>query len=165
MTVHQTGLVFEPGQSGSYSVVGTKYTFKAVGEETGEAYALFELTVPPQGGAPLHRHQLEDEAFYVQEGEVEFQLGEEVIVGTAGTCLHSPKGQFHRFKNIGSAPAKLLCWVVPAGLEKFFAEVGKPLASPADMPPPVTPADVEKLLATAPKYQLEVIPPPSECAQ
>jgi quercetin dioxygenase-like cupin family protein len=46
-----------------------------------------ELTiVAPGGGSPLHRHNEEDESFYVQEGEIEFQLDDRILVATA-FCL------------------------------------------------------------------------------
>ncbi len=48
---------------------------------------------------------------------------------------------------------------VPAGLEEFFVEVGKPGTDISS--PPVDDAEVEKLLSGAPKYGVE-IPPPSE---
>ena len=154
------GLVMRPKQGSSYWVLGDLYTLKATGEQTGQAYALVEILVQPHNGTPPHIHSREDEAFYIQEGEVEFQLETQTIVATAGTFLHSPKGQLHRYTNIGSKPAKMLCWVIPAGLEKFFAQVGVPVANQAVQPPEVTPADIEKVMATAPNYGLEIIPPP-----
>ncbi len=151
----------QPGQGSSYWVLGDLYTLKATGEETGKSYALTEILVQPQSATPPHIHHREDEAFYIQEGKVEFQLGDRTIVATPGTFLHSPKGQLHSFKNISSKPAKMLCWVTPAGLEQFFAEVGVPLEERSPSPPAVSPADIETIMATAPKYGLEIIPPPS----
>ncbi len=152
------GLVVQPSQGSSYWVLGDLYTLKAVGEQTGQAYALFEILVQAHSGTPPHIHSREDEAFYIQEGELEFQFNEQTVTATAGTFLHSPKGQLHRFTNIGSKPAKMLCWVIPAGLEKFFAQVGVPITDQAVEPPKVTSADIEKVMATAPKYGLEIIP-------
>jgi len=53
----------------------------------------------------------------------------------------------------------MLCWVMPAGLEKFFAEVGLPVTEPSTTPSAISPAVIEKVMATAPKYGLEIIPP------
>ena len=158
MTIPQSGLLRQPGQGDSYWVLGDLYTFKAVGEETGQAYALVEAVIQPNNGTPLHVHSHEDVVFYVQEGEIECQLDEQTVIATAGTFLHSPKGQQHSYKNIGANPAKMLIWVTPAGLEKFFAEIGTPVEQSA-LPPAISPADLEKVLATAPKYGLEIIPP------
>lgn len=164
MTINLQGILQQPGQGSLYWVLGDLYTFKAVGEETGQAYALIEITVQPQNGAPPHIHSHEDEAFYIQEGELEFQLDEEIILAIPGTFLHSPKGQLHRFSNIGTKPAKLLCWFTPAGLEKFFMEVGVPVSERTQLPTG-SPADMEKALAAASKYGLEIIPPPATSSQ
>jgi quercetin dioxygenase-like cupin family protein len=159
MTIPQNTLLRQPGQGDSYWVLGDLYTFKAVGEETGQAYALVEAVIQPNNGTPLHIHNQEDEAFYVQEGEIEFQLDTETVVAKAGTFLHSPKGQRHSFKNIGITPAKLLFWVTPAGLEKFFAEIGTPANPQSAEHPTISPPHLETIMATASKYGLEIIPP------
>ncbi|MEE3715407.1 cupin domain-containing protein [Tumidithrix elongata RA019] len=133
-----------------------------MGEETGQAYALCEVIVAPHGGGtPPHRHSRENESFYIQSGELEFQLDDQTLVATAGTFLYSPIGQLHRFTNISSEPAKLLVWVTPAGFEKFIAEVGKSADSQVGKSPSLSAADLEKILATAPNYGIEIIPPPS----
>ncbi|HBB36115.1 MAG TPA: cupin domain-containing protein [Cyanobacteria bacterium UBA8803] len=159
MTVHQEGLWQQPGQGSSYWLLGDFYTYKAVGEETGQGYALCEIVMLPQSEVPLHIHSHEAESFYIQEGEMEFQLDEQIIVAAPGTFLHSPSGQPHRFKNIGSQPAKFLSWVTPAGFEKFVLEAGIPTGNSAAEPPEVTPADIEKVMAVAPKYGIKIILP------
>lgn len=162
MTIHQSGLSVPPGQGHSYYFGQDLYTFKAIGEETGEAYALCEVIVAPQGGTPTHRHTRENESFYVQDGEIEFQLGDHTFVATAGTFLHSPKGQLHRFTNTTATPVKMLVWVTPAGFEKFIAEVGKAANGQVTPAAPLSSEDLNKILATAPKYGIEIIPLPSE---
>ncbi|MEH2418236.1 cupin domain-containing protein [Nostoc sp.] len=77
---------------------------------------MFEVVLAPQLGPPPHIHSRKDEAFYIQEGSIEFYLDEQTVVATSGTFLHSPKGQLHSFKNIGSVPAKMLIWATPGGL-------------------------------------------------
>lgn len=151
----------QPGQGSSYWFDRDLYTFKAVGEDTGQAYALCEVVVAPQGGTPPHRHTRENESFYLQEGELEFQLDGQTIVATDGTFLYSPKGQLHRFTNTSAMPAKLLVWVTPAGFEKFVAEVGKATDNRVGPAPSLSPTDLEKILSTAPKYGIEIIPPSS----
>lgn len=158
MTI-QNGLFRQPGQGSAYWLLGDLYTFKAIGEETGQAYALCEILVQPESGTPPHRHSRENESFYIQDGEFEFQLGDQIVVATAGTFLHSPKGQLHRFTNIGSAPARLLCWVTPAGFEKFVVEVGQAASGDVTVAPKVSPIDLAKILAAAPKYGIEILPP------
>ncbi|HIK15990.1 MAG TPA: cupin domain-containing protein [Leptolyngbyaceae cyanobacterium M33_DOE_097] len=162
MTIHQDGLFVQSGQGRSYYFGQDLYTFKAIGEETGEAYALCEAIVAPQGGSPLHRHTRENESFYVQDGEIEFQLGDRTLVATAGTFLYSPKGQLHRFTNTTATPAKMLIWVTPAGFEKFMAEVSKAVNDQITLGASLSPEDLDKILTAAPKYGIEIIPPSSE---
>lgn len=165
MTINQGDRLRQPGQGTSYWFGSDLYTFKVVGEDTGEAYALCEVVVAPQGGSPPHRHSREDESFYILEGELEFQLDAQTMVATVGTFLYSPKGQLHRFTNISSTPAKMLVWVTPAGFEKFMAEVGQAATSQVTPAPTLSSVDLEKILATAPKYGIEIIPPPSESSR
>uniref|UniRef100_B8HLU4 Cupin 2 conserved barrel domain protein n=1 Tax=Cyanothece sp. (strain PCC 7425 / ATCC 29141) TaxID=395961 RepID=B8HLU4_CYAP4 len=159
MTVHQDGVFVPPNQGLSYWLAGDLYTFKAIGAQTGEAYALCEAIVQPQSGSPPHRHSRENEAFYVESGEFEFRLEDQTLTATPGTFLHSPKGQLHQFTNISSTPGKLLIWVTPAGFEKFIAEAGQVIQGEINVAPAVSPADLEKIIATAPKYGIEIIPP------
>jgi quercetin dioxygenase-like cupin family protein len=158
MTIEQNGLFVPPNQGTAVSVAGDVVIFKAVGEQTNGQYALFELRAESQMGPPPHIHSREDEAFYIQEGEVEFHLDGRTVVATPGTFLHSPKGQKHSYKVISLQPAKMLCWAIPAGIEQFFTEVGTVLGNPSISPPPVTPKAIERMVAIAPKYGITILP-------
>ncbi len=135
--------------------MGMLVTFKAVSEETGGEYSLYELTVPPQLGAPPHIHHREDETFCVLEGEYEFLVGERTIRAGAGSVVYGPRNVPHTFKNVGTTPARMLAFVTPAGLEEFFAEVGEE-ATAGSSPPPFGQEEIERLLAVAPKYGIEI---------
>jgi hypothetical protein len=50
----------------------------------------------------------------------------------------------------------MLISVVPAGLEQMFFEVGSSLAEGATTALPPTKEEIEKLLAVAPKYGIEI---------
>jgi hypothetical protein len=84
-------LLMKPGQGTSFSIVGDIVTLKAVSEDTNGQYTLFELRVDPEIGPPPHIHHREGEAFYIQEGELEFQLGNQTVIATPGTFLYSPQ--------------------------------------------------------------------------
>ena len=102
-------------------------TFKAVGEDTNGAYMLGEAIYSPEGkGPPPHIHTREDEAFYVLEGEFEFLDNDRTLIVGAGSFIHIPKGTLHTHKNVGTKPGRMLILTVPAGLEKFFEEMGTP---------------------------------------
>lgn len=147
--------MLQPGEGRSVWVVGDLYTFLATGEDTNGAYALIHATVPPGSGPPPHIHRREDEAFFVLEGQLAFQVDGRSLAATAGAWVTLPKGTLHAFKNTGPTPAQMLILVNPSGLERYFAEVGH-----AGKEESVTPTAIEKLLAVAPKYGLEVQLPP-----
>jgi hypothetical protein len=50
----------------------------------------------------------------------------------------------------------MLVSVAPAGLEKMFMEIGVPLAEGATTALPPAREDIDKLLAIAPKYGIEI---------
>ena len=157
-TINQKGLFVEPGKGHFYYFGEEFYTLKAIGEETGEAYVLFEVVLAPGGGTPLHRHSLENESFYVQEGEIEFQLDDRILVAKAGAFVYSPKGQHHQITNTTSVPAKMLAWVMPAGIKKFVLEMGKTVNGQITSAPSLSSENLDKMLTTAPKYDREIIP-------
>jgi quercetin dioxygenase-like cupin family protein len=149
----------KPTQGRTIAVVGDIYRFLAVSEDTNGKYALLEAIVPPGGGPPPHVHSREEEGFYVLEGEITFQIDGERLVAGPGTFANMPVGTPHSFKNESDRPAKMLIWVAPAGLERMFFEVGQPLPDGATTAVPPTKEEIEKLLAVAPRYGIEILLP------
>jgi quercetin dioxygenase-like cupin family protein len=145
-----------PGGGRTVAVVGDVYRFLATGAETNGTYALWEAIVPPGGGPPPHVHSREEEGFYVLEGEIAFTVNGERVVAGPGTFANMPVGTPHSFKNESNKSAKMLISVAPAGLEQMFFEVGVPLAEGATTAAPPTKDEIEKLLAVAPKYGIEI---------
>lgn len=156
MDVTHKSIVKKPCEGQTIGVVGDIYRFLATGEDTDGKYAMWEAIVPPGGGPPPHVHSREEEAFYVLEGEITFQIGDQRLVAAAGTFANMAVGTQHSFKNESSKPAKMLISVAPAGLEKMFFEVGQPVDPGATAAPLPTKADIEKLLAVAPRYGIEI---------
>lgn len=149
-----TTTIVQPGKGSTYLVLGDFYTFLDTGEDTGGKYGLVEMVLQPQSFTPPHNHAEADEAHYIVEGEVEYQLDDQTIIATPGMYLHFHKHQNHAFKNIGSTPAKILGWLTPSGPELFFAEVGQPVNLPLSeeersLLTPPNPADIEKAIELA----------------
>ena len=143
-------------QGRTVSLVGDVYRFLATGEDTNSKYTLIEALVSPGGGPPPHVHSREEEGCYILEGEITFTINGERVVATAGMFANLPVGTPHSFKNETNKPAKMLATVAPAGLEKMFMEIAVPLAEGATTALPPTKEDIEKLLAIAPKYGIEI---------
>src|SRR6478736_6328324 len=160
MTISHPLTIRRPAEGRAFGVVGDVYRFLVTGDETGGRYALWETVVAPGGGPPPHTHSREEEGFYVLDGEVTFRHGDEVIRAGPGTFLNMPVGSLHTFRNDTARPARMLVSVAPAGLERMFAEVGQPVAPDAVTAPPPTPEDIQRLLAAAPRYGIDIRLPP-----
>jgi quercetin dioxygenase-like cupin family protein len=145
-----------------WGVVGDTYTILISGEETAGRYTLIDMHVPTGGGPPPHRHDFE-EMFSVLEGAVEVTFRGETKTVSAGETFNVPANAPHVFKNTSHQPARLLCMCSPPGQEKFFAEVGIPVATRTEAPPKLNEAAQEafiaKAIALAPKYRTELLLP------
>lgn len=138
------------------AVVGDVYRFLATGAETDGKYAQMEAIVGPGGGPPPHVHSREEEAFYILDGEITFQVGDQTIVATPGMFANIPVDTTHSFRNDGKKPAKMLITIAPAGLEQLFLEFGVPVAPGTTTAPPPTNEEIMKLLEIAPRYGVEI---------
>lgn len=149
-------IISVPPKGRTIAVVGDVYRFLATGAETDGKYALFDAIIGPGGGPPPHVHSREEESFYVLEGEITFTINGERIVARPGTFANVPVGTLHSFKNENDTPARMLISTAPAGIEGMFFEIGVPLPEGSTDGPPPSHEDVEKLLAIAPGYGIEI---------
>ncbi len=145
-----------PTEGRTIAVVGDVYRFLATGEDTNGTYAMWEAIVPPGGGPPPHVHSREEEAFYILEGEITFQVGEQTIVAGPGMFANMPIGSLHTFRNASNKTAKMIITVAPAGLEEMFFEVGQAVEPGTTTASPPAKEEIEKLLAAAPRYGVEI---------
>ena len=145
-----------PGEGRTIAVVGDVYRFLATGEDTNGKYALWEAIVPPGGGPPPHVHSREEEGFYILEGEITFTVGDSGSWRRRGRSPTCRSGRRTPSRTRANRPAKMLISVAPAGLEKMFFEVGVPVAEGATTALPPTKEEIEKLLAVAPRYGIEI---------
>jgi quercetin dioxygenase-like cupin family protein len=97
---------------------------KISGKDTDGDLFVFEQTSLTQGkGVPLHVHPLQDEIFYVLQGEYYFQVGEDKHKLTVGDSIFLPRKVPHAWTQI-SEKGKLTVILQPAGkLEDFFITV------------------------------------------
>ena len=148
-----------PTEGRTFAVVGDVYRFLVTGDNTHGTYAMWEAIVPPGGGPPPHVHSREEEGFFILEGQITIQAGDQRIVATAGIFANMPIGTPHSFKNESNKPAKMLIMVAPAGLEQMFFECGVPLPEGSTVALPPTQAEIEKMVEVAPKYGIEILVP------
>ena len=122
------------------------------GLETDGAFALLEATGPAGDQTPLHVHHLDDEGFYVLEGELTLWVGEAVHVLRAGEGMLAPRGVPHTVR-VGDSDARWLLTSTPAGFEAFVRAVGSHDPSAA-LPSP------EELTRVAAEHGIEILGPP-----
>jgi mannose-6-phosphate isomerase-like protein (cupin superfamily) len=89
-------------------------------EDSDDRIGIVDVTVPAGWpGPPLHHHAF-DEAFYVLEGELTFQLGDELATAGPGSLTFAPSGSHHTLANRGNGPARYLLVCTPGGFERRF---------------------------------------------
>jgi quercetin dioxygenase-like cupin family protein len=154
-----------PGEGRTLRVMREMVTYKVTSDQTGGAYSLFEVTSPPDGGSPPHIQHRGDESFFVLEGEYEFLLEDHVTRMGAGSSVYVPKGNLHAHKNVGEGLAKMLISHTPGRThERFFEEVGRPVKDRLSPSPFEEPQSMEKIVAIAAGYGIE-IPSPEKQTQ
>src|SRR5689334_3200814 len=142
------------------AVVGDTYTVLLSGEQTDGHFAMLDMLIPPGGGPPPHRHDFE-ECFRVLTGSIEVQVRDLPPVRLeAGDSANIPANAAHAFRNTADTPARLLCTVAPAGLERFFAEFGDPVSARTAAAPQLSDAErrdrLERAATKAPEYGIEM---------
>ncbi|WP_109698902.1 cupin domain-containing protein [Chitinophaga deserti] len=95
-------------------------------EQTQNAMALIEFTLPRGAEPPLHVHQNEDEAFYLVEGRMSVRVGDKTTIMEAGDALFAPRNTPHAFQILTDS-ATLLNLITPGTLAGFFFEFSTPL--------------------------------------
>ena len=76
-------------------------------EQSDDRVGIVEVTVPAGWpGPPLHHHAF-DEAFYVLDGELTFQLGDELATAGPGSLTFAPAGSHHTLANRSERPRAL----------------------------------------------------------
>jgi mannose-6-phosphate isomerase-like protein (cupin superfamily) len=104
-----------PGEGRSLAAVGVSVVLKSAAEDTDGRWTLYEYTAPPQfAGPPAHWHKETDEAFFVLEGTLRFEIDGETVDAPAGGYAGVPPGIVHRFSSPFDEPARFLGLLVPA---------------------------------------------------
>jgi mannose-6-phosphate isomerase-like protein (cupin superfamily) len=158
MTFGDKGYALAEGEGEGLWFVNGLFTVKAGGSDTRDAMTFIEARLPVDLRVPPHIHHREDEAFYVLEGELTIVCGPQTWTAGPGAFALLPRGVPHSFSVSGDGQARMLQLSWPAQFERFAAEMGEP-ATAMIMPEPRE-LDVAKLLDVAPKYGIEMLPPP-----
>jgi len=150
----------QPDNLPHIGLVGDTYTITVTGEHTAGRFCVIDMHIPPGGGPPPHRHDFE-ETFILLEGEMQATFRGKKSIVRAGDTLNIPANAPHQFHNISAEPVRMLCICSPAGQEKFFIEVGVPVATRTTAPPKLDEKEeaafIAKVKALAPQYRTELL--------
>ncbi len=118
-----------------HSLGFSKLAFKVVPSETSGSLLVIEhRNLLPDTGPALHMHYSQEEWFYVMEGEVRFQVGDQRLQLRPGESVLAPRLIPHTFSATGG-PAHMLIAFTPADkMEQYFIDAAAhpSLAATAD---------------------------------
>ena len=106
---------------------GSPHLFKAAASETGGRFDFMVGTFAPMTGPPLHLHREQDDSFYVLDGVLTVQVGDEIFDIGPGEFLTVPPGVPHAFENLhnGGRPVRAVNLITPGGHLDMFSEMAR----------------------------------------
>ncbi|ACE93700.1 cupin domain-containing protein [Rhizobium phaseoli] len=108
-----------PNENKGVMLRGHPTVFLVTGEDTKHT-SMFDWTIPAGFVTGLHIHRVQEETFYVLDGECVWHVGGKTIRATPGTFLFIPPGVPHNITNVSDKPARVLMTVSPPGHEHYF---------------------------------------------
>jgi quercetin dioxygenase-like cupin family protein len=137
------------GERPALNVLGMPLTMLCEARETGGSWSLFEEEVPLGMGPPAHRHDW-DEAYYILDGEVDFQVDGRAVKSGRGDFNYLPRGTVHGFQGASATPARVLIFAAPAHGSEFFEELSREVRS--------VPNDLAKIPGIGQRHGIEFMP-------
>ncbi|HEX5062992.1 MAG TPA: cupin domain-containing protein [Kofleriaceae bacterium] len=148
-------MVLGPGQGEDVWFTDNLLTIKAR-PATGTQFGVIESTLPEGSHTPFHRHDHEDEAFYVLEGRMKIYVdGRAPIEVGPGCYVHTPRGAAHGFVTLTPVRMLVLCGV--EGFVEMAREAGMP--APRHELPPAGPPDIARLEAACARNHITLLGP------
>ena len=151
-----TDAIVRPPDDGTRVTAGAaEVLFKAEGGDGDGTFSLAETTLPPNFPGPVpHHHETFVDSFYILDGTLSVQLGEEDVVDAVpGAFALVPPGTAHTFSNTSEHPVRELNLMAPGGFEQYLKEVAAEAAS-GETPDPL------RMAAIASKYDFHPIVQP-----
>ena len=90
------GFVVPPGGGSVLNMAPGRFSaLKLLRADTADSIMMFEETAPQGTETTFHLHHDSDDVAYVLSGEITFKIGNEVTVGSAGSCAFFPRNVPH----------------------------------------------------------------------
>ena len=104
-----------PGNGRSCRLFDNLVNCTVSGEDTGGSLFMFEQVLAPGASVPQHIAREHETAFYVIEGKLQLNIGEQTVEAIAGTHGRVPALTVMSYENHGDKPVKLLLMVTRTG--------------------------------------------------
>jgi quercetin dioxygenase-like cupin family protein len=149
----------------AFNILGPEVQFLVDPAEAAGAFGLIRGVVAPGIAVPLHSHA-DPEVILVLDGALEFLQHN----GKTGRWLTARRGEFisipgnvrHALRNSLPTSTSLLLVTTP-NIYGFFRALASPV-SPDSKPAPLTPADMERLMALSAKHNYWLASPEENAA-
>jgi quercetin dioxygenase-like cupin family protein len=121
-----SAIVLQRGEGERHVAGNGEVLIKATAADTANSCFLAETKIHPGfPGPPLHRHEKLHDMFYVLEGTLTMQLGDDTRPLQPGTFVCVPPGVPHTFRNDSEAPVRFLNFNTPGGWENYMRDLGR----------------------------------------
>ena len=131
----------------------------ATGKETNGQYCIVELYATKEGIPPPHIHHLEDESFYVIDGEFTISVGDKTYKAKSGDFVLAPKDIQHSYTVDSPGHARILMICSPSGFEDCVRAMSTPATSLVPPEPETVEINYEKIMNIAAQYGIEFVEP------
>jgi quercetin dioxygenase-like cupin family protein len=152
-------MVARAAGSGAASwALGGLFETLVAGADTGGLLGASLVTQPAGTAPPMHLHTREAEAWYLLEGTLTYQAGDERVDLEAGGFIYLPRGVPHAFRT--TSAVRYLALTLPGGVMELYDEVGTPAPERRLPDGGITGEEIARWMAAAPRYGLQVVGPP-----
>jgi mannose-6-phosphate isomerase-like protein (cupin superfamily) len=116
--------ILAPGEQHPGAPLLERPFIRIASRHTDGLIGLWEVQLPPLTAGPhLHVHTQEDEMFFVLDGVLTVQIGDELHDLAAGGIAWGARGIPHAFANRTKDPARVMIMSIPGGAEGVFADM------------------------------------------
>ena len=143
------GVTVKAGEGNTLNVLGMPLRFLCDAKDTEGTWSLMEEEIPIGLGPPPHRHDW-DEAYYVIEGALDFEIDGQPVRVEPGDFAYLPRNTVHAFKGASTCPTRVLIFAVPAHSSAFFEDLNREVRT--------VPDDLAKVPAIGQRHGIEFIP-------
>ena len=120
----QNAVIRVQGENKGVVLAGKPLDFLVTGKDS-KHNCMFDWTLPAGFSTGLHVHRVQEETFYVLEGECTWQIGDQQVRATPGAYVFIPPGVPHNIGNASDKPARMIMTVSPPGHENYFVELSE----------------------------------------